>query len=567
MLNLRAHRAMARMLVPVLVGVAAYWLVTGGAMFAPSNVAWLQHSDLAQSYYGWAFYRRDPWTLPFGASPSYGLDFHSSVYYSDSIPLVAMFFKLFAGWLPATFQYFGLWILICFVLQAHFAIRIISIATPSIVARTLGSILFVLAPPLLMRLGGHMALFGQWPILAALYLYLRPIKQGQRYWWTLLVSASMLIHAYIFVMVVATWVADLIERQRDAAYSLRPGRRFWPSTLHELIQVPLVTALCAWFAGFFMVQSGGWHAEGFGFYKMNVLSILNGGGWSTFGLQFPMTSGEYEGFNYLGAGVLFLLVVAVTLWRKRHSETVSAHRVVWPLVVVGMLLTLFAITNNVGVGGMQWHVTLPAKMQLKLSHSAIQSTGRLFWVPYYALLCGVIFVLARALSTRWLIAVLVVGVVLQLTDLHLGITSLRTMLVARAQSKTAPHLDGPFWTQAAQRYTRVRLVPSRVLAPGWELLAGYAYNHHMATDAIQVARVDWKLFNNARIRQTHLIAEGQPENQTLYVLDADEVAIAAKNLRQGDALFAVDDLNVLAPGWGSSVPKGVIDLRANQPSE
>ena len=79
-----------RYLFPAFLGLAALLLVTGGNMLAPGNVSWLQHQDLAQSYLGWAFYRHDPWGWPLGAHPSYGLEFHSSVYYSDSIPLMAI---------------------------------------------------------------------------------------------------------------------------------------------------------------------------------------------------------------------------------------------------------------------------------------------------------------------------------------------------------------------------------------------------------------------------------------------------------------------------------------------
>jgi hypothetical protein len=373
-------------------------------------------------------------------------------------------------------------------------------------------------------------------------------------------------------MVAAIWAADLVRRYQEAKRLLPPGARLVHVVyLQELIQVPLITALAAWLAGGFMVASGGWAMEGFGIYKMNVLSIINGDGfplfngkgWSKFGLHFPMAWGEYEGFNYLGVGGLFLLLVAIIVWINRRQQSLACG-IVWPLVAVCVLLTLAAITPNVGVGTLQWHLPLPAKLESRLTHLSFRTTGRLFWVPYYAILVGVFFALARALSTRWLLIVLSVGVALQLTDLHAGITNLRTMLMARADSGADHRLHGPFWTAAASHYRHVRRVPSIWLGvdqPGWELLAQYANENGMTTDVIRTGRVDSKLFNMTRMHQLQLIAQGHPEAQTLYVLDASEVAVASKSVGPGDALFALDGFNVLAPNWQEPLPKGAVNLK------
>ena len=85
----------------------------------PSNIGWLLNKlDPAQHFLGWDFYRNSPWTLPVGLNPRFGLDLSSSIVYSDSIPLLAIPFKVFASFLPSPFQYFGLWVLVCFILQA-----------------------------------------------------------------------------------------------------------------------------------------------------------------------------------------------------------------------------------------------------------------------------------------------------------------------------------------------------------------------------------------------------------------------------------------------------------------
>ncbi len=65
--------------------------------------------DPSQHYLGWEFYRRSDWFFPLGLTDQLAYPLKTSVIYTDSIPLFAVFFKLFRHILPAQFQYFGIW--------------------------------------------------------------------------------------------------------------------------------------------------------------------------------------------------------------------------------------------------------------------------------------------------------------------------------------------------------------------------------------------------------------------------------------------------------------------------
>lgn len=556
-------RACAEVLIPCLFALVACWLATGGGGFSVGHIRWLAQGDLAQSYLGWAFYRHDPWTLPPGANPSYGLEFHASVLYSDSIPLLAMPFKLLAAWLPEPFQYFGLWLVACFVLQAWFAWRLLGLATENLWAKTCGLVFFVLAPPMLNRLGGHLALFAHWPLLAAFYLYFRGALADRRgtYGWMVLVPVAFLIHAYVFLMVAGIWAADVLRRIWE---SRRAGLLGWRAVpLKELLLVPAITAVAAWLAGFFLVPGKAAQADGFGYYKMNLLAPFQGGGWAALGWNGAAGgAGEYEGFNYLGLGGLGLCLVAFVLWlamRRRQSDTAIR----WPLWLLAVAFTLLAITNSVGFASLQWHLPLPFGLEDRLAHSPVQATGRLFWVMYYLLLVTGFFVLARSLRSRAFMAAVTVLALLQGADIQAGVRHLRAMQMARAQATAEVPLSSDFWNAAAARYRRVRLLPTRVLAPGWEAIAFYAQRHGMGTDAVQLARVDWKPFNRLRTAQRIGLLRSKSEEGTLYIVDERYVALADKAARPDDALFALDGYRVFAPGWGVALPAGAVDLRGS----
>src|SRR3954468_24443925 len=107
-------------------GVAMFLVMTHGLVLDPRNTDWLMRGDPAAGFLGWRLFRHAPVAqLPFGANWSYGMELSSSVVFSDSIPLLAFLFKPLAGWLPDAFQYFGLWILVSFVLQSVFAYKLL----------------------------------------------------------------------------------------------------------------------------------------------------------------------------------------------------------------------------------------------------------------------------------------------------------------------------------------------------------------------------------------------------------------------------------------------------------
>ena len=66
---------------------------------------------------GWNFFRIDEWRFPILSNPNLGIYLNNNLIYSDSIPLFALFFKIFNFILPDNFQYFSLWIL--FSLQQY----------------------------------------------------------------------------------------------------------------------------------------------------------------------------------------------------------------------------------------------------------------------------------------------------------------------------------------------------------------------------------------------------------------------------------------------------------------
>ncbi|MGL6187980.1 MAG: DUF6311 domain-containing protein, partial [Holosporales bacterium] len=200
--------------VPWVMGMGGFFLVVGPRVLHFTNIAWLGGGDPAAHYLGWAFFRDSPWTFPLGLNPAYGLQFSSSILFSDSNPLLAFIFKPFSFLLPHPFQYFGLWILSCFMLQGWFGWKLTSLLSKDRVVQVLCTGFFLFAPPMIWRLYGHLNLVGHFFILGALYGVFRPHFNNRILFWGALLFLVSLVHPYLLFMSLILWISDGIGRKK-----------------------------------------------------------------------------------------------------------------------------------------------------------------------------------------------------------------------------------------------------------------------------------------------------------------------------------------------------------------
>lgn len=527
-------------LLPILLGALAFLLVIGPRVLDPTNIAWLGEGDAATHYMGWAFFRSSPWTFPLGMNPSYGLELGNGIIFSDSNPLLAFLFKPFNAWLPETFQYFGLWLLACFVLQAWFAWKLVGLLTPSLCIRLLGTGLFVFSPPMFLRMGGHLSLSGHFLILAALYLALRPGLQKRRLAWGALLAATALVHAYLLAMVALIWLADVASQATKGRLSRRDA-------LIELGGLFVLVAFCCWQAGYFSV-GGGTVAGGFGLYRLNVMSLVNPSGWSYTLRDMPQGPGDYEGFNYLGLGVLMLAICAGVALLQGNTGLANAvrHRRLLLWALIG--LTLFSLTNHLGIGMQNVHYWLPKPLELVAN--VFRAAGRMFWPVFYAIIFAVIFLVSRGNKPRAAACLLAMALVVQVLDTRAGWAGLRQSRMTPAASSWPTPLNDPFWASAAGHYSKVRTLLPQNQPDNWLLTSQYALTHGLETDGVYLGRMSDRAIERAQRHAEQMLASGQYAADSLYILDPGAALQAAKTVnRQTDLLTRIDGLVVLAPGW------------------
>ncbi|MDR0247107.1 MAG: DUF6311 domain-containing protein [Burkholderiales bacterium] len=545
----RGRDVVLALLIGGALGTALFFLLLPLAILYPTNFQWLMQGDPMQAFVGWHFFRGEPWMLPPGAS-GYGMEMSSSIVFTDSIPLFALLFKLFAAWLPSTFQYFGIWVLVCFILQGVFAWLLARCVTKRWEAQLLLALLLTASTVMMLKVVGHYALVGHWLILAALMLYLRP-PAVTVFAWCVLIGAAALVHAYLLYLVLAVWAASVLRR-----YGWTDAR----TALTEMIVVALSLLAVMWLAGYFTLPLGSFSGNtdhyGHGRYAANLNAFWNPGWGSRFLPPRPATpESAFEGYAYLGAGGLLLVALAALflIFSKAARGSAARH---WPLILVVLALWMIAVSNHAMLDDrVVLEVALP-KFVMKMLEM-VRASGRLLWVPYYALLLGSAALLLQH-TRAWLGTTLLLGVVvLQFADLSPRALELRDVFHRNIATQTEiwkSPLVSPFWEEAAQRYRTVRFVPARPAALGYGVFTLYAADHGMAINVGQFARIANSRIGKMNALQNEKLEKGDPETGSLYVFwkSAEEGPFSVRVGRQ-DRVETIDGFQILAPDWyGSS---------------
>lgn len=526
--------------VAMAIGLIGFLIILGPRVLDPGNIAWLGTGDPAQHYLGWLFFRHSDWAFPLGLNSAYGLELSSGIVFSDSIPVLAFLFKTVSGALPEVFQYFGIWLLGCFVLQGYFSYKLLRLVSTSTAVNLLGVILFVFAPPMLFRVAGHNSLVAHFLIVASLYLVLRPSSTHRLLSWLVLLCVASLAHPYLFVMAGALWVIDIAERTRN-------GEKGGRQALTEFSGLVALVGLVVWQAGYFSVGGGAGHGV-FGYYRMHPLSIIDPSGWSHALSDIPEADGTYEGFNYLGAGVLLLAVVALIPLLESRTNLYAAIKA-RPFLGAGLVaFVLFSMSYRIGVQEVWFEVPLP---DLLINVAGMfKSSGRFFWPVYYVIDLVIFYLIVRGYRPPVAITLLVLGVCVQVVDTSAGWAPIRDSTMQPRSASWDVSMESAFWDVAADRYQTTRSLPVRNKGQNWQAISYYSGAHGLATNAAYLARVDSAGLARAREAAQAMMRSGQYPADSLFFVTEDLLPRVSRNLdRSNDLLARIDGYYVIAPDW------------------
>lgn len=525
----------------LLLGVVAFLCITGGRIIIPTYTDWLTGAggDPAQHYYGWVFFRNAPllqW--PLGANPDYGMDISGSIAHTDSLALIAVLLKPFSSLLPEDFQYTGFWIFISFLLQSVFAWKLLSLFSKDKLLPYVGSLFFLISPIWLLRMGGHNSSFGQWAIVAGLYFYLR--KEFRFWHWTILLMCIATLNTYISMMVACLFFMDLLQRVLTKQHNLK-------QTLLYLTGALACTGTLMYCIGYFMVYKG-LEGGGYGIYRMNLLSLFDPDwDWSRLLRNIACKDGDWEGFNFLGIGMLLLLPVSLILAALR-PKTFWRLRLL-PLFLLSAVLFVYAISNRIAAGELELYM-YPLPDCMKFFAHSVRCSGRFFWPVYYLIYAAVLYLVFTKLGRKTALVACSAAFVVQVADCSRAWGSIHRKFLS--PPKWESPMASPLWQEFPNRYKK--LIYVMPMSPeSWEVwlpLAEYTATHKMSVNSGYFSRVEVTKFKAARDRAALAVLNKKLEQDALYIFGSETYwNVAKEQLEPGDLCGTLDGFHIVAPAF------------------
>ena len=449
-------------------------LVLGPARLDPTNLSWLD-GDPATFYIGWALFRQDPhlhWPLTFTDRLGYPLG--DSIAFMDPNPLLLLLLKPLSPLLPTPFQYLGIAAVLAASLQFFFAARLFRLLLGRNVSGVLlPSVFFLIAPPMTWRLAGHYALANHWLLVAALCLFVSLQKAtGDQMrkvvlWCGLLGGVAVAINAYLAFMVLVVLSAGVVTAWWRHRLGLKTASGIFAATGIACLISALALGLVR--------SDGGYAGGGYREYSMNLLAPIDPG---TFGALFlrsmpHFSRYQYEGYNYLGAGVLMLAVMLLPSLSHSRLRRLTAAEVV-PLAVGCLALTALAVSTKITAGSVLVADLDPHETLTKYL-AVFRSSGRLFWVPYYVILTAILATAFTLWRPRQAVVLITVALVVQVAD---TLPLRRAVREQVSRSHPLP-FHSPQWSSLGQAHANLLVVPP------WQCLQ---------LQAAPILLADWTVF-------------------------------------------------------------------------
>jgi Family of unknown function (DUF6311) len=477
-----------------------------------SNVAWLlRGTDNGENALGLHAWLHDPapgflHTTLLNAPEGTGLLF------TDSNPLLSTMVFPFRGLLPADAQVIGWWLLLCLFLQLFFAWQLLRRHAPNDVALWCGVLLLAALPSLFNRYV-HVNLMAHWLILWALWRFTDPERAASNKGWAVLIALTALAHSYLLVMVGAIWGSAMLER-------------FWkdpkgaPRLFAECLAILSLVGLIAWSLGVFEPY---WPGGNYGAFAMPLDALWNPGvgTYSTFLPAIEQRPGRgFEGFQYLGLGLLILLPLAAILARRLPRPAAdtsdSLARLKW-LIPALVTLTLLAISTYPDFAGQplpRYH--LPGNVAIALD--AVRASGRLFWPVAYVLVFAGIRILYRLEPRRAALA-LVALTAIQIADLIPMSMAIRAQ---SAEARGAPlyiRTASPEWDRLVAQAKDIAFIPGDVTKGlgVFQEVAWRAAKAKVPVRAVYAARTS-RISSDREHRETEAFRRGEVVPGRLYIL-------------------------------------------------
>jgi len=190
-------------------------------------------------------------------------------------------------------------------------------------------------------------------------------------------------------------------------------KRLQPKQNLTQLFTPLLFITITSYLTIFPLPSGEFAQDfGWGYYSMNLLAPLHGGAFiNILNAEMP---GQYEGFNYLGLGLISLFVYALYLQKKYDRDFFARHRYIFILFI---LFFIYSLSHEVYIGTYKI-ITINYPNFLDSLVHQFRASGRFFWPVAYAIAIFSIVMVLRHTNSKKAALILLLALLVQVADLR-----------------------------------------------------------------------------------------------------------------------------------------------------
>jgi Family of unknown function (DUF6311) len=391
-------------------GTAAYWQT--------------QNEDVTQYIAGFNSYYASKWQHPLLAFNGFNYPNGTLATFVDVIPIYSILLKALVPASFAPFNPFGFWVAACFLMQGVAAWWLVKeLRIKSWIFLITLTFILVSFPALMTRLG-HISLMSHWIVLFAFALYVRGHRKNVLpiLGWSVLLVSSFYVNIYLFVMASGIYCAALLDPIQFVSW-----RKWW------LVIMPCFILIGSLFITMLPLPPGEVTQEwGFGYFSMNLLSPLLGGAAKNFdktleeyllspvlggivvNIPYKTAPGQYEGFNYLGLGVLLATLFSLIIIKGKLIEIIKRHMALFVLLLT---LTAYALSDHIYLGESKI-VSLHYPTFFQPITSQFRASGRFFWPVGYCIVIFSLYIIYIKTSLKVMTTIFIVLMLLQGFDLH-----------------------------------------------------------------------------------------------------------------------------------------------------
>ena len=495
-----------------LTSILLTYTILGSGNILPTSDDWMLHGDAAQSFIIWKYFFNDVWRFPIGLNPNYGLGQGSSIIYSGTIPLLSIFFKLIKSLLPSNFHHFSIWIFLCFLLQSLFSYLLIKRFTKDDAYALIGSIFFITAPLFINTVSIHIALSGQWIILLSFYIQ-SMVNNKKTIYWIFIILLSSLIQLYFTAMLYLMYSIFKFDE-------LLKNKNFF-NFIKELL-VPIFFLLpLMYILGYFSFPLQNVLGHGFGYYKLNLLSLFNPWStnidgsvkWSWILPKIKINHNLNESFNYIGLGGLLLFFSSIIILLKNIKKIDYAQ--FRAIILIFVFFFIIALSNKVEYGD-KLLFEIPLNKYLYGIASIFRVSGRFFWPCYYLILILGIIIIYKSFNKKKSIFFLSILVVIQIIDISSG---LKEYVNGKSFNKEKIVLDDPIWKKMENDYEVVSSTLIRNQSNDFYKLLAFLKKASIKSEVAYLGRFDRKKLINLRyFNYNSFYLKNLPENK-FYIIN------------------------------------------------